>query len=192
VPYNITLYGPKSYSVYISYSIFYIPTGNIERYTARLVAKGFTQREETFARHATMRALLANAAVEDLEVQQIDVKTAFLNGPLKKTIYIEPPAGYDFGNKVLLLKKALYGLKQAARAWNEELKRQLLTEDIIISGADASLFYLEREGRRCFLLIYVDDRLLVDRLSKNVHLKAIHKTITDLELACIFRDEIFR
>jgi hypothetical protein len=131
------------------------------------VAKGFTQREgidyeETFApvaRHATMRALLAKAAVEDLEVEQIDVKTAFLNGPLKETIYMEPPAGYDFGDKVLLLKKALYGLKQAARAWNEELKRQLLTENIIISCADASLFYLEREGRRYFLLIYVDDGL---------------------------------
>jgi transposase InsO family protein len=143
--------------------------GNIERYKARLVAKGFTHREgidyeETFApvaRHATMRALLAKAAVEDLEVEQIDAKTAFLNGPLKETIYMEPPAGYDCGDKVLLLKKALYSLKQAARAWNEELKRQLLTENIIISSADASLFYLEREGRRCFLLIYVDDGLLV-------------------------------
>ena len=60
-----------------------------------------------------MRALLAKAAVEDLEVKQIDVKTAFLNGPLKEVIYMEPPAGYDFGNKVMLLKKALYGLKQA-------------------------------------------------------------------------------
>jgi hypothetical protein len=60
-------------------------SGNAERYKAGLVAKGFTQREgidydETFvpvARHATMRALLAKAAVEDLEVEQIDVKTAF-------------------------------------------------------------------------------------------------------------------
>jgi hypothetical protein len=101
------------------------------------------------------------AAVEDLEVEQIDVKTALLNGPLKETIYLEPPVGYDFGDKVLLLKKALYGLKQAARAWNDELKRHRLTENIIISGADALLFYLEREGRRCFLLIYVNDGLLV-------------------------------
>jgi hypothetical protein len=53
-------------------------------------------------------------------VEQIDVKAAFLNGSLKETIYMEPPAGYNFGNKVLLLKKALYGLKQAARAWNEK------------------------------------------------------------------------
>jgi hypothetical protein len=97
------------------------------------------------------------AAVEDLEVEQIDVKTALLNGPLKETIYLEPPVGYDFGDKVLLLKKALYGLKQAARAWNDELKRHRLTENIIISGAETSLFYLEREGPHCFLLVYVDD-----------------------------------
>jgi hypothetical protein len=104
-------------------------SGNAERYKARLVAKGFTQREgidydETFvpvARHATVRALLAKAAVEDLEVEQIDVKEAFLNGPLKEATYMDPPAGYNFGNKVLILRKAL-DLKQAARAWNDELK----------------------------------------------------------------------
>ena len=113
------------------------------------------------ARHATMRALLAKAAVEDLEVGQIDVKTTFLNGPLNASNTWKPPAGYDFGNKVLLLKKALYGLKQAMRAWNEELKRQLLTENIAVSSANASMFYLQREGRRCCLLMYVDDGLLV-------------------------------
>jgi hypothetical protein len=40
-------------------------------------------------------------------VERIDVKTAFLNGPLKEKIYMEPPAGYNFGNKVLILRKAL-------------------------------------------------------------------------------------
>jgi hypothetical protein len=72
--------------------------GNNERYKARLVVKGFTQREgidfeETFApvaQHAPMRALLAKAAVEDLELEHIDVKTDFLNGLLKETIYREP------------------------------------------------------------------------------------------------------
>jgi hypothetical protein len=74
---------------------------------------------------------------------------------------MEPPAGFDFGTKVLRLRKALYGLKQAARAWNDELKRVLSKEGVIISETDASLFYLGREGRRCFLLIYVDDGLIV-------------------------------
>jgi hypothetical protein len=47
---------------------------------------------------------------------------AFLNGPLKEEIYMEPPVGYNFGNKVLILRKALDGLKQAAWAWNDDLK----------------------------------------------------------------------
>jgi hypothetical protein len=144
-------------------------SGNIERHKARLVAKGFTQREgidfdETFAsgaRHATTRALLAKAAVEDLAVEQVDVKTALLNGPLKEEIYMQPPAGYNFGDKVLLLHKALHGLKQATRAWIDELKRFLHAENIIVSGADAALFCLERERPRCFLLIYADDGLIV-------------------------------
>jgi transposase InsO family protein len=114
-------------------------SGNTESYKAHLVAKGFTQREgidynQTFApvaRHATKRALLAKAAVEDLEVEQIDVKTAFLNGPLKEEIYMEPPEGYNFGNKVLILRRALCGLKQAARAWNDELKRVLHAEHVV-------------------------------------------------------------
>ncbi len=143
--------------------------GLIERYKARLVAKGFTQTkgvdyDEVFApvaRHATLRALLALAAVEDLEIEQVDVKTAFLNGPLEEDLYMEAPPGYDFGGKVLKLKKALYGLKQAARAWNQELVRVLARHGFEASIADASLFVLMREGRRSFLLVYVDDGLAV-------------------------------
>jgi hypothetical protein len=74
---------------------------------------------------------------------------------------MQPTAGYDFGDKVLPLHKELYGLKQAARAWKDELKRVLHAENIIVSGVNASLFCLEREVRRCFLLIYVDDGLIV-------------------------------
>ena len=143
--------------------------GLIERYKARLVAKGFLQAkgidyEEVFApvaRHATLRALLAVAAAYDLELEQIDVKTAFLNGDLQEDIYMEPPACYDFGGKVLKLKKALYGLKQAARAWNQKLVSVLTAQGFEVSVADASLFTLTRDGRQAFLLIYVDDGLIV-------------------------------
>jgi hypothetical protein len=123
--------------------------GLIERYKARLVVKGYKQRkgidyDEVFAsvaRHATLRALLAVAAVQDLEVQQIDVKTAFLNGPLDESLYMKQPPGYNFGTgKVLKLQRALYGLKQAARAWNQELVKTLEAQDFEVSCADASLF----------------------------------------------------
>ena len=94
--------------------------GHVERYKARLVAKGFTQRkgidyDEVFAsvvKHATVRAMLALAAVKDYDFEQIDVNTAFLSGPLDEEIYNEVPEEFDFGeDNVLMLKKALSGLK---------------------------------------------------------------------------------
>jgi Reverse transcriptase (RNA-dependent DNA polymerase) len=109
--------------------------GNIERYKARLVAKGFAQRptldyEEVFApvsKHATLRALLAKVAQEDLELHQLDVKTAFLHGPLQEVIYMRQPPGYQSGapGMACRLRKSIYGLKQAPRAWYQRLSQQL-------------------------------------------------------------------
>lgn len=101
-------------------------TGNIEKYKARLVAKGFKQRagvdyDEIFAPTAdrvTLRMLLALAAANDMVVDQIDVRTAFLNGDLEEDVYIKLPN--ELGGGVRKLHKALYGLKQAARAWHDK------------------------------------------------------------------------
>lgn len=111
------------------FSIKQDENGNLLKYKARLVARGFTQEymmdyDETFApvaRISSFRYFLAFSNQYDLLIHQMDVKTVFLNGALKDEIYIKIPKGltqYD-GNKVCKLNKAIYGLKQAARCWFE-------------------------------------------------------------------------
>ncbi|WJZ93758.1 hypothetical protein VitviT2T_012674 [Vitis vinifera] len=96
--------------------------GNVERYKARLVAKGFTQKEgidfkETFSPVSTkdsFRIIMALVAHYDLELHQMDVKTAFLNGDIDETIYMVQPENFvseDSKNMVCKLTKFIYGLK---------------------------------------------------------------------------------
>ncbi|GKB77558.1 retrovirus-related pol polyprotein from transposon TNT 1-94 [Tanacetum coccineum] len=98
-----------------------------------LVAKGYGQEEgidfeESFApvaRLEAVRIFVAYAAHKNFPIFQMDVKTAFLNGPLKEEVFVQQPDGFvdpDFPNHVYRLKKALYGLKQAPRAWHTQLK----------------------------------------------------------------------
>ncbi|GKB52378.1 retrovirus-related pol polyprotein from transposon TNT 1-94 [Tanacetum coccineum] len=94
---------------------------------ARLLAKGYAQEEgidfeESFApvaRLEAVRIFIAYATHKSFPIYQMDVKIAFLNGPLKEEVYVAQPEGFvdpDHPEKVYLLRKALYGLKQAPRA----------------------------------------------------------------------------
>ena len=96
------------------------------RYKARLVAKGYAQREgidynEVFSpvvKRSSIRILLALVAQNELELDQLDVKTAFLHGDLEEEIYMTQPTGYKAAGKeelVCKLQKSLYGLKQSPR-----------------------------------------------------------------------------
>nr|GEV16887.1 retrovirus-related Pol polyprotein from transposon TNT 1-94 [Tanacetum cinerariifolium] len=104
------------------------------RNKARLVAKGYAQKEgidieESFApvaRLEAVRIFVAYAAHKSFPIYQMDVKTSFLNGPLKEEVYVAQPNGFvepDHPEKVYRLRKALYGLKQAPRAWYDELSK---------------------------------------------------------------------
>lgn len=95
--------------------------GSIDRFKARLVAQGYSQvkgvdYEKVFspvARYTSVRSLLALANAQDLEIHQMDVKTAFLNGSLDCEIYMSQPEGFvdpDRSNHVCKPKKSIYGL----------------------------------------------------------------------------------
>lgn len=144
--------------------------GNVERYKARLVAKGFTQREhidfeEVYApvsQYSTLRAFLAVIAEQDLELRQLDITTAFLNGDLTEELYMQQPPGYNFGGPrtACRLLRAIYGLRQAGRAWHIKLKAALLNIGFSPSTADASFFILQSGGDLILVLVYVDDILI--------------------------------
>jgi len=126
--------------------------GKVAKYRARIVARGFTQEfgvdyEETFAPVAklpSIRAVIALAIQHSWELHQMDVKSAYLNGDLDKTIYMEIPPGYNPPNsegKVCRLLKSLYGLKQAGRQWYKKLSETFFSIDFTRSQVDHAVFY---------------------------------------------------
>nr|CAH7736890.1 unnamed protein product [Callosobruchus chinensis] len=177
----------------------YRPDGIVERRKARLVAQGFSQKpgmhfNETFApvaRLSSIRLVTALAAHENMDIQQLDVTCAYLNGQLNETIYMETPpylsesleticgsSKYDeavkkkaletlkqveTGDKVCLLKKSLYGLKQAGRSWYQKLSKTLKDCGAIATKADPCVF-TKGEGEDVVIIVtYVDDLLIASR-----------------------------
>ena len=142
--------------------------GVVTRNKARLVAKGYAQVagldfEETFApvaRLESIRILLAYAAHHSFRLFQMDVKSAFLNGPIKEEVYVEQPPGFEderYPDHVCKLSKALYGLKQAPRAWYECLRDFLIANAFKVGKADPTLFTKTCDGDLFVCQIYVDD-----------------------------------
>jgi hypothetical protein len=142
------------------------------RNKARLVAKGYSQVEgldfdETFApvaRFKSIHMLLAYATHHGFKIYQMDVKSAFLNGPIKEEVYIEQPPGFEseeYSNHVYKLHKTLYGLKQAPRVWYGYLRDFLIENDFRIGKPDSTIFN-RKMGKYLFLCqIYIDDIIFV-------------------------------
>lgn len=146
--------------------------GSLDRYKARLVAKGFKQRygidyEDTFSpvvKAATIRVVLSIDVSRGWTIRQLDVHNAFLHGILEEDVYMKQPPGYEDNsrrNYVCKLDKALYGLKQAPRAWFSRLSKKLYGLGFKGSKADTSLFYYSKCDIIMFMLIYVDDIIVV-------------------------------
>ncbi|GJV80063.1 retrovirus-related pol polyprotein from transposon TNT 1-94 [Tanacetum coccineum] len=140
----------------------------VVRNKTRLVAKGYKQEEgidfeESFApvaRLEAVRMFIAFAAHMNITIFQMDVKTAFLNGPLKEEVYVSQPEGFidsEFPNHVYRLKKALYGLKQAPRAWYDKLSSFLIEHGFNKGIIDPTLFTRRHGGDILLVQVYVDD-----------------------------------
>lgn len=161
--------GKKTIRTKWVYKIKQFADGSIDRYKARLVALGFTQRKnidyfETFApvaRYETLRLLFAYAAHFNSPVFGLDVSTAFLNGKVDAEIFITMPAGFIYpegkAGFVGKLHKSLYGLKQSPRAWHKVLLELLFSLGFTQSNGDPCLLFRRVKGALVLFLIYVDD-----------------------------------
>jgi hypothetical protein len=145
--------------------------GTLDRYKARWVLRGFTQRpgldyDETFSpvvKPATVRVILSLALSQDWPIHQLDVKNAFLHGTLEETVYCVQPTGFVDSSRpgmVCRLNKSLYGLKQAPRAWHHRFASYLSSIGFVGTKSDSSLFIYRRGSDTAYLLLYVDDIVL--------------------------------
>ena len=148
--------------------------GTVERFKARLVAQGFTQKygmdyDKTFCpvvRQESLRVLIALSVGSGLKLHQVDVTTAFLNGTLEEEVFMRRPDGFvkkGSENLVFRLKKSIYGLKQSPRCWNVALDTTLKEMGFTQSKNDPCIYYKNTEGEMFYLGVYVDDIILAGK-----------------------------
>ena len=154
-----------------------------KRYKARLVVKGFQQKEgvdynEIFSpvvKLTTIRLVLKIVAAENLHLEQLDVKTAFLHGDLEEELYMRQPEGFikeDRKNLVCRLKKSLYGLKQAPRQWYKKFDSFMSSHGFTRCQADHCCYFKKFDNNFIILLLYVDDMLVAgSNMQEIVNLK---------------------
>ena len=115
-------------------------------------------------RHASIRIILELVVVQDMHLEQIDVKTAFLHGELQEEIVMQLPEGDVASGKedlVCLLKKYLYGLKQSPKQWYLRFDNFMITHAFNKCSYDCCVYFKEISGRgMIYLMLYVDDMLI--------------------------------
>ena len=150
--------------------------GSIERYKARLVAQGFSQRlhedyEQTFApvmSIPTLFLLINMARKWGVPIGHGDIPNAYVRATLKEDIYMDVPQGYETEGvsnerQKLKLLKTLYGLKQSGREWNQLLHSKLVNINFKQCMTDTCLYYRQVEGKKQLIGIYVDDLIVVSQ-----------------------------
>jgi hypothetical protein len=170
--------------------------GSLDRYKARWVLRGFTQRpgvdyDETFSpvvNFTTVRAVLALALAlsRDWAIHQLDVKNAFLHGTLTETVYCSEPTSFvDVAHPDLVyrLNRSLYGLKQAPRAWYNHFASYIASIGFIEAKSDTSLFIYRRGEETVYLLLYVNDIVLTASTAD-----LLQRTITALQREFAMKD----
>jgi hypothetical protein len=112
----------------------------------------------------TIGVLLSLAVTRGGDLRQIDIQNAFLHGFLNEDVYMRQPPGFEdphYPNHICKLDKSLYGLKQEPHAWFSCLSSKLLQLRFIASKADVSLFIFNKKGIQMYMLIYVDDIIII-------------------------------
>ena len=157
--------------------------------------KAITKREgidfkETFSPVSTkdsLRIIMAIVAHFDLELNQMDVRTAFLNGDLFEDVYMTQPIGFEKSGKehmVCKLKKSIYGLKQASRQWYLKFDMIVTANGFKENVVDQCIYMKVSGSSYIFLVLYVDDILLAsnnsDLLSETKQLLSSHFDMKDL------------
>ena len=177
--------------------------GNIDKFKARFVAKGFKQIEgmeysDTFdptSKPETVKILLALSAIENFILKEMDIKAAYLHPKIDKKVYLEQPKDFEKldsnGNKFFWkLKKPIFGLKQAAKNWYRELSNFLIQQGFERSKQDYCLFLKKNKADdKLYVLTWFDDLVIarnsqteINKLKKSLESKFKLYDRGDLEL----------
>ena len=154
--------------------------GEIQKYCVQIITGSHRQVEgvnytETFsaaAKMPTVHSILANAAKQYWEIEHVNMKSAYLNAPLKETVYMQAPHGVlkqGEEGKVLRLVKGLYGLKQASRGWYLEMMR-VFVENLGFkrSKADHSVFCSKEGDEHTVVAVATDDMAVTSKRKMDI------------------------
>ena len=136
-------------------------------------------------RHATIRIVLALAAIEDLHLRSVDVSHAFINSEIDAEVYMAQPCGFvqQGPEYVCKLNKSIYGLKQSPRLWSEKLGSAMKELGFQKAYSDPSLYIYDRDNVKVIVPVFVDDITLASKSNE-----ALDKFVVELGTHFKLRD----